>query len=658
MEQNNEMNLAWQYLEGTCISVFLTGKAGTGKTTFLKRLRERSPKRMVVLAPTGVAAINASGQTIHSFFQIPFTPFVPGMKTDGERKCFRMSKEKKNLIRTIDLLVIDEISMVRSDLLDAIDDTLRRYRNPSEPFGGVQLLLIGDLQQLAPVVKDDEWQLLSKYYDTPYFFGSKALQQLRYVTIELKHIYRQRDKHFIELLAAIRENRATYDILNALNSRYIPDFKPEQNQLKDGGRQMWIHLTTHNRTANSYNDRQMEQLQAPPHTFKADIEGVFPEYSYPTDVSLTLKTGAQVMFVKNDSSPEKRYYNGKIGVVDDIVPEGIVVRTQNEQTSAAEYIIVSTETWENMRYSLDEKTKEIKEEVEGTFRQYPLRLAWAITVHKSQGLTFSHAVLDVSNSFAHGQVYVALSRCRSLEGMVLTSPLHPRSIITDTRVGSFVSSAIEHSQTAIQHLPVQRYEYFCTLLHELFSFDTIARDYEHLKRVACSNLPSSQETYLDMLYDVQQAVAADITDVAAKFKNQYCRILTEAGAAYAQSEVLQHRIGNAAEYFGRKAEEIFSPFLDITEIVINGIKNKATAKQMTVAFDALRLSYDVKVGTLAYALENGFSPKGYIAAKAKSSINDDKKKRKSLRTKTIDDFKEYIERIRTESGGGKLKAVR
>ena len=658
MEQNNEMNLAWQYIEGTCISVFLTGKAGTGKTTFLKRLRERSPKRMVVLAPTGVAAINASGQTIHSFFQIPLTPFVPGMKTDGERKYFRMSKEKKNLIRTIDLLVIDEISMVRSDLLDAIDDTLRRYRNPSESFGGVQLLLIGDLQQLAPVVKDDEWQLLSKYYDTPYFFGSKALQQLRYVTIELKHIYRQRDKHFIELLAAIRENRATYDILNALNSRYIPDFKPEQNQLKDGGRQMWIHLTTHNRTANSYNDRQMEQLQAPPHTFKADIEGVFPEYSYPTDVSLTLKTGAQVMFVKNDSSPEKRYYNGKIGVVDDIVPEGIIVRTQNEQTSAAEYIIVSTETWENMRYTLDEKTKEIKEEVEGTFRQYPLRLAWAITVHKSQGLTFSHAVLDVSNSFAHGQVYVALSRCRSLEGMVLTSPLHPRSIITDTRVGSFVSAAIEHSQTAIQHLPVQRYEYFCTLLNELFSFDTIARDYEHLKRVACSNLPSSQETYLDMLYDVQQAVAADITDVAAKFKNQYCRILTEAGAAYAQSEVLQQRIGNAAEYFGRKTEEIFSPFLDITEIVINGIKNKATAKQMTVAFDALRLSYDVKVGTLAYALENEFSPKGYIAAKAKSSINDDKKKRKSLRAKTIDDFKEYIERIRTESGGGKLKAVR
>lgn len=656
MEQNSEMNLAWQYIEGTCISVFLTGKAGTGKTTFLKRLRERSPKRMVVLAPTGVAAINASGQTIHSFFQIPFTPFVPGMKTDGERKYFRMSKEKKNLIRTIDLLVIDEISMVRSDLLDAIDDMLRRYRNPSEPFGGVQLLLIGDLQQLAPVAKDDEWQLLSKYYDTPYFFGAKALQQLRYVTIELKHIYRQRDKRFIEILAAIRENRATQEILTALNSRYIPDFKPEQNMPGNDGRQMWIHLTTHNRTANSYNEKQMEQLQAPPHTFNADIEGVFPEYSYPTDVALTLKVGAQVMFVKNDSSPEKRYYNGKVGVVDDFVPEGIIVRAQNEQTTETEYIIVSAETWENMKYSLDEKTKEIKEEVEGTFRQYPLRLAWAITVHKSQGLTFSHAVLDVNNSFAHGQVYVALSRCRSLEGMVLSSPLHPRSIITDMRVDNFVSTAVEHSQTAMQHLPVQRYEYFCTLLNELFSFDIIARDYEHLKRVACMNLPSSQETYLDMLHDVQQAVAADIIEVARKFRIQYCRILTEAGADYAQNKVLQQRIGSAAEYFGEKTREVLGPFLDITEIVINGIKNKATAKQMTVAYDALRLSYDVKAGTLADVLRKGFSPKEYITSKAKSSINDDKRKSRKLRAKTIDDFHEYIERLRNECERGGLRA--
>ena len=311
MENNPEIALAWQFIENTGTHLFLTGKAGTGKTTFLRRLKAESPKRMIVLAPTGIAAINAGGVTIHSFFQVPFAPYVPESSFSADGKAtyrFRYGKEKINIIRSIDLLVIDEISMVRADLLDSVDAVLRRFRDRNKPFGGVQLLLIGDLQQLAPVVRDEEWALLRTFYDSPFFFDSKALKQTDYVGIELQRVYRQSDGRFVELLNRVRDGRVDRNVLDELNRRYVPGFRP-------GDDEGYITLTSHNHTADAINERRLAELDAPSHTFEAEIEGSFPEYLYPTHPSLTLKKGAQVMFVKNDPSPEKRYYNGRIGTV-------------------------------------------------------------------------------------------------------------------------------------------------------------------------------------------------------------------------------------------------------------------------------------------------------------------------------------------------------
>lgn len=631
--RNNEMNLAWLYVEGTQTSVFLTGKAGTGKTTFLRKLRELLPKRMVVLAPTGVAAINAGGQTIHSFFQLSFSPFVPGMKREDDGKRYSMSKEKKNLIRTMDLLVIDEVSMVRADLMDAIDDVLRRYRNAALPFGGVQLLLIGDLQQLAPVAKDDEWALLSQHYKTPYFFSSQALQQLQYVTVELKHIYRQQDQNFVSLLAAVRENHIDANVLNKLNQRYIPNFVQPKGE-------DWIHLTTHNRTAQQYNDHCMQSISAPPVTFTATVEGTFPEMSYPADDRLVLKVGAQVMFLKNDSSPEKRYYNGKIGKVVEISPRGLIVEIKKEEDGGATLDInVPIETWENKRYVIDDETKEIREETEGTFKQYPLRLAWAITIHKSQGLTFQHAVLDVNRSFAHGQVYVALSRCRTLEGLVLTSPLSASSIIPDNTVDDFVHTALAGNESAASDLPRRRFEYFYQLLQEQFSFAQVINELDDVTRVTQKHLAVQHPHYAQMLSDVRPRLTAEVQGVAAKFKSQYDVLISKAGANYAKDAMLQERCRSAAEYFGRKLKEILLPLLDSSKL---NIGNKAVAKQFQTHIDSLQLTFDIKIATLMHTQHHGFTAKEYVTAKAKASVVDDKK---AAKRKKQNSWKKMVEEI-------------
>ncbi|VAV85522.1 DNA repair and recombination protein, putative helicase, partial [hydrothermal vent metagenome] len=429
MSKNPELELAQNFVEKTDRNVFLTGKAGTGKTTFLHSIKEYSLKRLVVVAPTGVAAINAKGVTIHSFFQMAFGPILPdGAGTRNTEGSFqrKFNKTKINIIRSLDLLIIDEISMVRADLLDGIDQVLRRYKDRTKVFGGVQVLMIGDLQQLSPVVKDNEWELLKTYYTTPYFFSSKVFQQCNAISIELKHIYRQDNEKFIAILNEIRNNKLTENSANDLNERYLPDFIPS----KDDG---YITLTTHNNRANEMNNLELQKIDHKSYFYTANVDGKFPEYSFPTHERLELKVGAQVMFVKNDSTPEKRYFNGKIGEIIQLSKEEIIVRCQDDEFD----IVTTPEVWENVSYSINQETKEISEHVAGSFSQMPLRLAWAITIHKSQGLTFEKAIIDAKASFAHGQTYVALSRCRTLEGIVLKSPINANNIISDTRVTSF-----------------------------------------------------------------------------------------------------------------------------------------------------------------------------------------------------------------------------
>lgn len=438
-----------QFVNQTNRSIFLTGKAGTGKTTLLKEIIRTTHKNVVVVAPTGIAALNAGGVTIHSMFQLPFSGFLPTFSQEYlseyvrfENKNtlgrhFTMRGEKKAVIQNMELLVIDEVSMLRADLLDAIDYSLRSIRQRNIPFGGVQVLYIGDLLQLPPVVRNEEWAVLQQFYRGKFFFHSHVVQEDPPLYIELDKIYRQSDARFIDVLNNLRNNVITPDDLNVLNQFVKPGF-----DLKD--HPGYITLTTHNAKADTMNAQALEDLDGKAFTYYPEIVGEFPEKIYPVDQTLKLKVDAQVMFIKNDLSPEKRYFNGKIGTVKSLTENEVTVHFPDDNKT----ITVEKYEWENVRYTVDENTKEVKEEVLGTFVHYPLRLAWAITVHKSQGLTFDKAVLDVTDVFMPGQAYVALSRLRSLEGLILLSPMRMNGISNDEDVMQYAEGRAGEDELA------------------------------------------------------------------------------------------------------------------------------------------------------------------------------------------------------------------
>ena len=611
-DENQALCDAWDFVEHTGRSIFLTGKAGTGKTTFLKTVIEQSKKRSIVVAPTGVAAINAGGVTIHSFFQLPFSPFVPNARIKSK---FDFGKEKRRIIASLDLLIIDEISMVRSDLLDAIDSVLRRFRDRYKPFGGIQLLMIGDLQQLTPVVTAEDEAMLKPYYDTPYFFGSKALQQIEYVTIQLEKVYRQEDDTFIRILNHIREAHPTADDITLLNKRCVPNFTPKAGE-------GYIRLTTHNHLADSYNERELLKLPGGNYTFEAKIEGNFPDYSYPTSDRLTLKQGAQVMFVKNDPTGEHRYFNGRIGEIVEISQSRVCVLCPGD----SEVIEVEPLTWENAQYQLNPETREIETKVQGKFHQLPLRLAWAITIHKSQGLTFDHAIIDANLSFAPGQVYVALSRCRTLDGMVLSAPIEARAIISDQRVEDYIGHQEEEAQKSIRQLPLLKEEYYRLLLLELFDFHDIFYKEEHLLRLMTEFFYHS---YTDIT-ELHKRVLAGLSTEAMAVSDKWLQKIRQTPTEELHQEAFLERVKRSAAYFEEAIRKAYGNALQLAGSIQSN--NKQAMSRYGDSLTETRQAVLSRRYLLARIAEEGFSITTYLREKQYSmldAIDEDQVKKKT-----------------------------
>ena len=545
---NNDMfRLAAELVNQSSRNIFLTGKAGTGKTTFLKYIRENCLKQVAVVAPTGVAAINAGGVTLHSFFQLPFSPFIPdsgGFRHQAEETTnkntllskLRMTTEKKKILQELELLIIDEISMVRCDTLDAVDTVLRHIRRRyNERFGGIQVLFIGDMFQLPPVIKEHEWRFLRDFYNSPYFFDSNVIKEEPPVYIEFTKIYRQSEESFINVLNQVRNNELGDNDRELLENRFSPDFIRKKN---DG----YIILTTHNEKARNKNETELNELGKELFSYKAEIEGEFPESAYPAEEELRLKVGAQVMFIKNDTEKIKRYFNGKIGTVAVLDKEKIIVQCKDEP----EEIEVKKEKWENIRYSVDKTNRQLSEEILGSFTQYPLRLAWAITIHKSQGLTFEKVIIDAGEAFAPGQVYVALSRCTTLDGIVLQSHIRPTKMFSDQRIVQF--SKTNSSKNIIEEeLLCSKRNYQLKILLSIFDYQQVIAEAKELNQYLLEN-GSSFNDEAEKWADEYLNAATKLHATSEKFQNQL-RSIFYRDDNFETKELLKSRIKAGAAYF-------------------------------------------------------------------------------------------------------------
>ena len=542
--------LAARFVNSTNRHVFLTGKAGTGKTTFLHKLAASTHKRYVILAPTGIAALNAKGVTIHSQFLLPFGSFIPekqlpddigsyGAFHDQDTLTRRhpLNAIRRHVLREVDLLIIDEVSMLRADLLDAIDFRMRAVRqNRYQSFGGAQVLLIGDLYQLPPVVIDDELRVLQRWYRSPHFFESRVMREHGYAHIELDRIFRQQDGDFIHILNNLRNNTVTPEDVTELNKHYRPEISAKDS---DGV----ITLTTHNYKADDLNQRALEQLSGRSQTYTAEVESDFPQSMYPVLETIELKEGAQIMFVKNDI--EKAYFNGKLARVEKLDGDGITVRMYDgvgDTLSPGTYKL-KRERWENKRYAVHPITKEQKEEVLGTFEQYPIKLAWAITVHKSQGLTFSKAIIDVGSAFAPGQVYVALSRLRSLEGLILRTRIDPSVVSSDKEVVAFTERGAQQEPLP-QQLQAQQREYLQLLLAGTFDFGDLQRKIDYTQKDHPETAQFEDDSMKTALQVLRETLRAE-EENTQKFRGQLLRLMMED-----KRDELLVRIAKGGTYYG------------------------------------------------------------------------------------------------------------